>query len=83
MGGNFAPKYALNVQKAQSQNEQAMLDTALTLSKERDNQVNLKYAVEEANLRMEQALYEAPSKRRQAEIDHEKSARGLEMAASS
>ena len=70
----------LELQKAQSQYEQAMLDTSLTLSKERDNQVNLRYAMEEARLRKEQAAYEAPSVQRQAEIDFEKSERALEQA---
>ncbi len=70
----------LELQKAQSEYEQALLDTSLTLSKERDNQVNLRYAMEEARLRKEQATYEAPSVKRQAEIDLEKSQRALEQA---
>ena len=70
----------LELQKAQSQYEQAMLDTSLTLSKERDNQVNLEYAMEEARLKKEQATYEAPSIKRQAEIDYEKAQRALEQA---
>ena len=70
----------LELQKAQSQYEQAMLDTLLSLSKERDNQINLHYAMEEARLRMEQATYEAPSVKRQAEIDYEKAERGLAQA---
>ena len=70
----------LELQKAQSQYEQAMLDTLLNLSKERDNQINLRYAMEEARLRQEQATYEAPSVKRQAEIDFEKSERGLAQA---
>jgi len=70
----------LELQKAQSQYEQAMLDTLLNLSKERDNQVNLRYAMEEALLLQEQATFEAPSVKRQAEIDFEKSERGLEQA---
>ena len=70
----------LELQKAQSQYEQAMLDTLLNLSKERDNQINLRYAMEEAHLRQEQATYEAPSVKRQAEIDFEKSERGLAQA---
>ncbi len=47
----------LELQKAQSQYEQAMLDTLLNLSKERDNQVNLRYAMEEARLLQELAFY--------------------------
>ncbi len=70
----------LELQKAQSQYEQARLDTSLTLSKERDNQVNLQYSMEEARLRKEQATYEAPSVKRQAEIDYEKAQRALEQA---
>ena len=70
----------LELQKAQSQYEQARLDTSLTLSKERDNQVNLGYAMEEAKLRKEQATYEAPSVQRQAEIDFEKAERAYEQA---
>ncbi|MCZ6529800.1 MAG: HlyD family efflux transporter periplasmic adaptor subunit [Chloroflexi bacterium] len=70
----------LELQKAQSQYEQAMLDTLLNLSKERDNQVNLRYAMEEALLLQEQATFEAPSVKRQAEIDFEKSERGLAQA---
>ena len=71
----------LELQKAQSQFEQVRLDTSLTLSKERDNQVNLRYAMEEAKLRKEQATYEAPSVQRQAEIDFEKAERAYEQAA--
>ena len=70
----------LELQKAQSQYEQARLDTSLSLSKERDNQVNLEYSMEEARLRKEQATYEAPSVKRQAEIDYEKAQRALEQA---
>ena len=70
----------LELQKAQSQYEQAMLDSSLTLSQERDEQVNLRYAMEEARLRKEQAAYEAPSVQRQAEIDYEKAERAFEQA---
>ena len=70
----------LELQKAQSQYEQAMLDTLLNLSKERDNQINLGYDMEEARIRQEQATFEAPSVKRQAEIDFEKSERGLAQA---
>jgi multidrug efflux pump subunit AcrA (membrane-fusion protein) len=68
------------LQKAQSQYEQAQLDSTLTLTRLRDEQVNLRYSMEEARLRMEQAAYEAPSVKRQAEIDFEKSSRALDQA---
>ncbi len=67
------------VRTAQSEYEQAKLDTAMTLSEARDNLVNLRYAMEEAKLKMEQSAYEAPSVKRQAEIDFEKSERAYEQ----
>jgi multidrug efflux pump subunit AcrA (membrane-fusion protein) len=70
----------LELQTAQSQFEQTRLDTSLTLSEARDQQVNLRYAMEEAELRKEQAAYEAPSVRRQAQIDYEKAQRDYEQA---
>lgn len=70
----------IELQKAQSQFEQTRLDTSLTLSKARDEQINLRYAMEEAKLRKEQARYEPPSVRRQAEIDFEKAERSLQQA---
>lgn len=70
----------IELDKAQSQHEQTMLDTLLTLSKARDEIVNLRYAMEESQLRKEQARYEAPSVIRQAEIDFEKAERTLQQA---
>jgi len=70
----------LELQTAQSQYEQTRLDTSLTLSEARDQQVNLRYAMEEAELRKEQAAYEAPSVRRQAQIDYERAQRDYEQA---
>lgn len=70
----------LELQTAQSQYEQTRLDTSLTLSEARDQQVNLRYAMEEAELRKEQAAYEAPSVRRQAQIDYERAERDYAQA---
>ena len=63
------------LQKAESQYQQAELDTLMTLSQARDEAVNLRYAMEEAKLRKEQSVYEAPTVKRQAEIDFEKAER--------
>jgi multidrug resistance efflux pump len=70
----------LELQKAQSQHEQARLDTSLTLSEARDQIVDLRYSMEEAELQKELSQYEAPSVRRQAEIDYEKAQRNYEQA---
>lgn len=70
----------VELDKAQSQYTQTQLDTALTLSEARDNLINLRYAMEEAELRKDQARYEPPSVQRQAEIDFEKAERSLVQA---
>ncbi len=68
------------VQKAESQYTQVRLDTALNLSQARDNLVNLKYAMEEAELKQELSQFEAPSIKRQSEINYEKAERAYEQA---
>lgn len=70
----------IDLQKAQSLYTQTELDTALTLSKARDELVNLQYAMEEAKLNKEQAAFEAPSVQRQEEINFEKAGRAFEQA---
>ncbi|MEM1127933.1 MAG: efflux RND transporter periplasmic adaptor subunit [Bacteroidota bacterium] len=70
----------IEVQKAQSQFTQAQLDSALALSKARDNLVDLRYAMEEARIKRDQSVYEPPSVRRQADIDYEKAARTLDRS---
>ncbi len=70
----------LSVQKFQSQYDQAILDSALTLSQARDEMVNLRFAMEEKRIAKEQSAYEAPAMQRQAEIDYERAKRNLEQA---
>lgn len=70
----------LSVQKFESQYDQAILDSALTLSQARDEMVNLTFALEEKHIIKEQSIYEAPAMQRQAEIDYERAKRNLEQA---
>ena len=70
----------LSVLKFQSQFDQAILDSVLELSKARDEIVNLRYTREEKKIARDQALYEAPAMKRQAEIDYERAQRTLEQA---
>ncbi len=70
----------IDLQKAQSQYTQTALDTALTLSQARDELVNLRYSMEEALLRKEQAAYEPPTVQRQEEINYEKAQRSFDQA---
>src|SRR5438552_19000844 len=75
-----APKLqevSLALQKAEEQYEQAMLDSTLNLSTARENIRTMELGLEEKRLAKEQAVYEAPTVKRQAEIDYEKAQRAL------
>jgi len=72
----------LNLDQAQSQYEQTRLDTALTLSKERNEIVNLKFAVEEKEAEIEQSAFEAPATQRKVKLEFEKAQRAYEQALS-
>lgn len=69
----------LNIQKFESQYEQAKLDSALNLSNARDELENIKYNLEEKKLLMEQSAYEPPAIIRQAEINYEREQRNLKQ----
>jgi multidrug efflux pump subunit AcrA (membrane-fusion protein) len=71
---------SLSLQKAQAEFTTAQLDSALNLAIAREDVRNAEFALEERKLAKEQAQYEAPTIRRQAEIDHEKAQRALEQA---
>lgn len=71
---------SLALQKAEAVHEQAMLDSTLNLSKAREDMRTMELGLEEKKLAKEQAIYEAPTVRRQAEIELEKAQRALAQA---
>lgn len=71
---------SLALQKAEAQLEQAQLDSTLNLSKAREEMRTMELSLEEKRIAREQAKFEAPSVKRQAEIDHEKAERALAQA---
>lgn len=75
-----AKESELNLQKFQSQYDQAILDSTLALSQARDELVNLSYAMEEKRIAKQQSIYEAPAMQRQAEIDYERAVRNHDQA---
>ncbi len=75
-----ASDVSLALQKAQAVYEQAMLDSTLNLSKAREEMRTMELTLEEKKLAKEQSVYEAPTVRRQAEIDLEKAQRALAQA---
>ncbi len=67
----------LDVQSAESQVIQVQLDTTLTLSQARDNLINLRFALEERQIEVDQSRYESPAIQRQAEIELDRAKRQL------
>lgn len=70
----------LNLEKRQSQFIQTQLDTTLTLRQARDELINLKFAVEEMEIKLEQSRFEPPATIKQAEIDLDKAIRAYQQA---
>ena len=70
----------LALQKATAVFEQAQLDSTLNLSKAREEMKTMELSLEEKRIAKEQAKFEAPSVKRQAEIDLEKADRALAQA---
>ena len=73
-------RVTLDNQKAQAEFTNASLDSALNLAHAREDVRTAEYALEEKKLAKEQATYEAPTIKRQAEIDYEKAQRALEQS---
>lgn len=70
----------LDNQKAQAEFTNATLDSALNLAVAREEVRNAEYTLEEKKLAKEQAQFEAPTIKRQAEIDYEKAQRALDQS---
>lgn len=69
-----------NLEKLESQLTKTRLDTSLELRSARDELINLKYALEERKITLDQSKYEPPATIRQVQIDLEKSQRAFEQA---
>ncbi len=69
-----------NRDKALTQLTQRQLDSSLNLRHLRDEQINLKYDLEQKRTIKDQSIYEPPATQRQAEIEVEKADRALEQA---
>lgn len=68
------------LEKLESQYTKTMLDTALNLRSTRDELVNLKFAMEEAQIAVDQSKFEPPATQRQAKITREKAERAYNQA---
>ncbi|MCK9204131.1 MAG: efflux RND transporter periplasmic adaptor subunit [Bacteroidales bacterium] len=69
-----------NLEKLESQMTKTRLDTSLELRSARDELINLKYALEEKKITLDQSKYEPPATIRQVQIDLERSERAFDQA---
>jgi hypothetical protein len=69
----------LEVDKKTAEMTSARLDTTLNLREARDELFNLKFAVEQAVLELEQSRFEAPATIRQKEIELEKARKNFQV----
>lgn len=70
----------IELDKASSKFNQTQLDTTLTMRQSRDELINLKYAVEEKEIVLEQSKFEPPATIKQAEINLDKAKRAYDQA---
>ncbi len=70
----------LELEQKQSEYIQVQLDTTLQMRQARDELVNLEYAVEEMQIKLDQSQFEPPATIKQAEIDLDKAKRAFEQA---
>jgi HlyD family secretion protein len=70
----------IELEKENAEFVQIQLDTTLQLREARDQLINLKYAVEEKRIILEQSKFEPPATIKQAEINLERAAREYEQA---
>lgn len=70
----------LDLEQRESEFIQVQLDTTLQMRQARDELVNLEYAVEEMQIKLDQSQFEPPATIKQAEIDLDKARRALEQA---
>lgn len=68
------------LEKLESQYIKTKLDTSMDLRSAREELINMKYALEEKQITVDQSIYEPPATQRQAHIDLEKAQRAFQQA---
>ncbi len=69
-----------NLEKQESEYMRTKLDTTMQLRQLRDDLINLEFAMEEAEITLEQSQFEPPATIRQAEIELQKAKRAYKQA---
>ncbi|MDZ7607324.1 MAG: HlyD family secretion protein [Cyclobacteriaceae bacterium] len=70
----------IDLEQKQSEYVQVQLDTTLQMRQSRDELINLAYAVDEMQIKLDQSKFEPPATIKQAEIDLDKARRALDQA---
>lgn len=70
----------LDLEQRESEYIQVQLDTTLQMRQARDELINLEYAVEEMQIKLDQSQFEPPATIKQAEIDLDKAKRAFIQA---
>ncbi len=70
----------IDLEQKQSEYVQVQLDTTLQMRQSRDELINLAYAVDEMQIKLDQSKFEPPATIKQAEIDLDKAIRALDQA---
>ena len=68
------------LEKLESQYIKTKLDTSMDLRSAREELINMKYALEEKQITVDQSIYEPPATQRQAKLDLEKAQRAFQQA---
>jgi hypothetical protein len=70
----------IEIEQFQNNFTKTQLDTTMELRSARNDLVNLKYAMEEAQIAVDQSIYEPPASQRQVQIELDKSKRSYDQA---
>jgi hypothetical protein len=70
----------IEIEQYQNNFTKTQLDTTMELRSARNDLVNLKYAMEEAQIAVDQSIYEPPASQRQVQIELDKARRSFDQA---
>ncbi len=70
----------IDIENFQNNYTKTQLDTTMDLRAARNELVNLKYATEEAQIAVDQSIYEPPATQRQVQIELDRAERSLDQA---
>jgi HlyD family secretion protein len=70
----------IDIEQFQNNFTKTQLDTTMELRAARNELINLQYAVEEAQIAVDQSIYEPPASQRQVQIEFDRAMRSLDQA---